>query len=71
MRRRLMARAADLEDGVRGVCVHRRCSDHRLVKNFPLSSFLSGDIDAIIQEVRSESKTSQTPETRVFLCLLL
>lgn len=27
-----------------------RCSDHRLVKNFPLSSFLSGDIDAIIQE---------------------
>jgi peptide chain release factor 1 len=28
-----------------------RCSDHRLGQNFPLSQFLSGDIESIIQEM--------------------
>jgi peptide chain release factor 1 len=28
-----------------------RCSDHRLVQNFPLAQFLNGDIEAIIQEM--------------------
>ncbi|KAJ1495958.1 hypothetical protein T484DRAFT_1760968, partial [Baffinella frigidus] len=27
-----------------------RCSDHRLNKNFPLQSFLGGDVETIIQE---------------------
>jgi peptide chain release factor 1 len=27
-----------------------RCSDHRLNKNFPLTNFMGGDVDPIIQE---------------------